>query len=389
MVEIVEPRSKYTETSFESFSVRAKAFGAKAAGLMYIPEPWRPNFIVLPAELHEMWRQDGRIDSGAVGAVLSWLETNLIDQYIVRSSGRFETIEDRGKYRSETIPRRGDGEALVAAVKEIFESTRRIDPSEVMALIVQEYVTPSKKGHFSNERRVSPTRNQWMYEVEQPFAPAAGTNCKVAPMPDPAEAFRVKGSPHQTFRSIGRWCVETFEPRCHIEWAQSDDRLWLLQLDLEWPQLDKGDDPTSELTVDEQSLPDPASASMLIPYKIGAPTRWKKLKNLSEFDFESRELAPTIFQLHSETVEKASLDDSVRMKLVEEIGLVTGGRAVVRTEDQSSNASPFNQPRTDTVAPACSVQWVFETYAKLIAGGSSKKDLVFLIHAFIPSKASA
>ncbi|MER8485193.1 nucleoside triphosphate pyrophosphohydrolase [Mesorhizobium sp. M1322] len=373
---------------FSSFQSAASIYGAKAAGLFLLPMAWVPKFAAVSTTLYNEWRKSGELQSPIVSEILGWIGSYGIRSLIVRSSSKNERITDRGKYRS--VPAAGtDRAAVAAAIIEVFECARSADPTDEMALVLQDYKCAAMVGHLSNEVRVSPTRNQWTYEIENPWVGAKGLNSKFATSPDPAVALPSARQPHQTLRSVGRWCCDNFKPRCHIEWLVESSHLQIVQLDFEWRELDNGADPTKEVLYQRSTLPDPTAQKHLKQYPLGSATRWKKLRNLSEFDFGPDNPAPILFELASMLVSQARQDAALRTSIIKEVKFITGDRAVVRTDVDQKDFPRFNLPRTDTVCAADAVSWCECQLDLLGQRQAAEENVVFLIHAFLPALASA
>ncbi len=387
--ELTEIGSLTAPKSYYEFSEVASKFGTKAAGLMYLPSAWTPPYFAICKNVHAHWREHGELPISIEAKIFSWLERNSGSaEIIVRSSGTKENIDDRGKYKS-IKPKDCTLKGVLRAMNAVYECARTVDELEEMGLVLQCFETPDSAGHLSNETRVSPTRNQWKYETENPFAPASGISCTSAPLPDPAMQFAPGKQLHQTFRSIGKWCSENIPPRCHLEWVQSGDNLWLVQLDFEWHDQDDGIDPTRSPSRPEHNFPDLESQNALTLYNIGDETKWHKLRNLEDFDFGKNHPAPRIFQLSASRVLQLCADKRSADSLVEEVRRLTGDRAVVRTEDQSPNTRPFNQPRTDTVSADVAISWCQDVVRDLTSSGSIIGEIMFLIHAYLPARAAA
>jgi predicted house-cleaning noncanonical NTP pyrophosphatase (MazG superfamily) len=382
------PQACLTPASdFSSFQHVTSEYGAKAAGLFLLPQAWVPKFAAVSIGLYSAWRRDRILDNSILSEILAWIASEDLGAIIVRSSSKNERITDRGKYKS-VLAKGTNRMAVEAAIVEVFTFAEHADPGDEMGLVLQDLRNVSLAGHLSNEVRVSPTRNQWIYEVEDPWTGAKGLNSKFATSPDPAVSLPSR-STHQTLRSIGRWCCDTFKPRCHVEWLVDGRDLRIVQLDFEWREFDTGTDPTKEAFYPRSFLPDPAAPASLVQYRIGSETRWKKLLNLSEFDFGPNNASPILFELTSALVARARQDLAFRSSIVEEVRRVTGDRAVVRTDVDQSNFPRFNLPRTESVSAVEAVAWCETKLDFFISRGAAEANVTFLIHAFLPALASA
>lgn len=386
-IEVIDQGSLSVGKTFDEFAEICTLYGAKAAGLLMLPIAWVPPFVAISTSINRSWKTSKSIDHTTLHEIYNWARTRQITSIIIRSSSKNESINDRGKYKSIAdvnieIP------AIATAVEEIYYHADNIDPLDEMGLIIQEYKPGKIQGHLSNEVRLSPTRNQWTYETENPWSPSKGVNSKFAPLPDHTRAIAIVGTPHHVLRSIGKWCCDEIIPRAHIEWLISGRELYLVQIDLEWRELDDGVDPSKQNAL-HGPLPSQSEGHLLTRYAIGSDTRWNKLKNLSEFDFDSRHAGPIIYQLPARVVERGRSDRVFLEDLINEISVLTANRAVVRTDVDQRNFRQFNLPRTDTVPPREALSWCLEQILALKNDGADIENIIFLVHAFIPARAAA
>lgn len=380
--------SQVTGVTFLEYAQDCGLYGGKAAGLKMLPRSWVPPWFALDVAYFETWLQTSVVPEEAVNRVLEWCDGRSLRTIMLRTSGQLETIRDRGKYHSRlvgTVSR----DAIRQELEVIYTQTRTLDPAERMGIVVQQYVQSEFWGHVSNELRISPTRNQWQYEVEHPQSVRKGINSKFALKADPAWHLQLNGSSHRALRSVANWCAANVLPRCHLEWRISGNQLHIVQLDLEWREHEQGYDPTQRLVARAAPRYAESRLSYLKIYEIGTKTRWKKLENLSDFDFRGGNAAPRIYELSSALVALSSKNEDVRRDLIREIGQVTGGELVVRTDVDQANFPRYNLPRTDTISDIAAVEWAERTLMSLVDRGAKPENIVFLMHGFIPAKASA
>lgn len=374
--------------TFLDYTRECEKFGGKAAGLAMLPASWVPAWFGLEVAYFDSWMKTCSVPDEAVRRVIEWCDSRALGSVMLRTSGQLETIRDRGKYHSRFVPT--VSEVMIReAIEAIYGQAKQLDPHDKMGIVVQQYVHSEFWGHVSNELRISPTRNQWQYEVEHPQSLRRGINSKFALRADPAWQLQLNGSPHRALRSVTSWCAENVLPRCHLEWRISGGQLHIVQLDLEWREHESGYDPTAPALTRSAPRYGDGKLSLLKLYDVGAETRWKKLENLSDFDFRAGNAAPRIYELSSDVLALSSKHPEIKRELVEEIGQVTGGELVVRTDVDQSGFPRYNLPRTDTVSDSGAVAWAELTLADLIDRGALPENVVFLVHGFIPAKASA
>lgn len=367
-------------------------YGSKAAGLAFLPLPWRPCYCAAPVDLYELWSKSHSIDrSKHLKAMHEWMKGHSQERFIVRSSGVNESIQDRGKFRSTLLPKTNSRKDLRDAIIEIFVHAKAADPDDKIGIVVQYYKEPAFSGHLSNEYRVSPTKNQWSYELDKPdWTPAKGINSKFTTAPDPTNALRCGNHlPHQPLRSVANFLAQKFSERCHIEWIVNGGTLWIVQIDFEWPERDAGFDPKRDLRIDTPPALNLTYRGRLSAYEIGTETPWPKLRNLSDFDFDNTKPGPRIYPLSPNLVRECRTDVDLLEDVTQEIIALTGDRLVVRTDCVQHGIQGLNLPRTDTVNARTALEWCLGVIGEFQEKDVQDDKFVFLFHAFLPARASA
>lgn len=389
LIDAIPPIDK----GFKSHERLATKYGVKAAGLAFLPPLWRLEFAAISVAVHKAWRAGADLDADPeIEKLKEWLSDRSFERIILRSSGSSETLQDRGKFRSRILERSWDNQKLITEIAALYEDAADVESDANLGIVVQRYVLAKYAGHLSNEHRVSPTINQWSYELELPqWAPSKGINSKLTTSPDQTAPLRCGGQiPHQPLRSVGHFLVNEFSERCHVEWMVHESSLYLMQIDFEWPQLDSGLDPKKDLQLEAPAELNLDAATTIKPYKIGSKTKWPKLKNLSDFDFEAEDAqSPRIYPLEPNRITAAMDDKSEYDKLIAAMTALTGNRLVVRTDCIKESANKFNLPRTDTISVEDALHWCEEIIAEFNRQGIEQDKFVFLFHAFLPAKASA
>jgi predicted house-cleaning noncanonical NTP pyrophosphatase (MazG superfamily) len=389
MLTNAKPPSKF---DFQTHTKISEKYGIKAAGLTFVPQAWRLDFVGLSCEVHNNWKEGRELSSNSeVKKLKSWLEKRNYDQIILRSSGTAETLQDRGKFASIVLPARWKFKDVLDQLDALFQQASQVDEDASLGVVVQEFLTVRYAGHLSNEYRVSPTINQWSYELERPnWAPSKGINSKLATPPDPSSGLRCGNQiPHQPLRSVAHFLADEFPERCHIEWFAYENSLFIAQIDFEWPEIDQGLDPKRDLKPTQPPTLNLEAATTLKPYKIGTETKWLKLQNLSDFDFQDGNPAPRIYPLSPSRIVTAKQSKGKYEKLKSEMVALTGDRLVVRTECIQKGVDKFNLPRTDTMSVNEALNWCSEIIADFEKRDISKRNFIFLFHAFLPAKSAA
>ena len=388
LTDVTPPAQK----DFKSYSELCREYGAKAAGLAFLPPAWRLDFAALSISPNISWKSGSNISTNSeIRKLEKWLTGKNSDGILLRSSGTSETINDRGKFRSIVVDAGWSFAHVLERLEELYQSAMQVDAQAELGVVVQENLTVRYAGHLSNEHRVSPTINQWSYELEKPeWAPSKGINSKFTTSPDPAVKLDCGNKiPHQPLRSVAHFLVEEFRERCHIEWMVHDSTLILAQIDFEWPETDKGLDPKKDIRSETPVELDLGLAKSLSPFKVGSSTKWPKLQNLSDFDFKEDHPSPRIYPLSPKVLSDAQISPESREALSREMIGLTGNRLVVRTDCVQKGVEKFNLPRTDTMTVDAAIDWCHSTMSELSKRGVKERNYLFLFHAFLPARAAA
>lgn len=381
-----------TKKNFSTHEALSRVYGVKAAGLAFLPPEWRLDFIALSVAVNTTWKEGKSLAAHEeLVALETWLSGRNYKRVILRSSGVTETLTDRGKFESIILGEGWNPELLIEQLGRLYSKAQQVDENADLGVVVQEFLDVKYAGHLSNEHRVSPTINQWSYELEKPdWAPSKGINSKFTTSPDPQAPLLCGNQiPHQPLRSVAHFLADEFEERCHIEWMVHESTLLLAQIDFEWPEIDEGIDPKKELRSKEPSELNLKAAKSISPYKVGAKTKWPKLQNLSDFDFQDGNSSPRIYALPPSLIEKAQSSKTEFDNLVQEMIALTGNRLVVRTDCIQKGIEKFNLPRTDTMTVAAALEWCLSIMQDFDTRGIVEKNYIFLFHAFLPANAAA
>src|ERR1019366_5840083 len=161
-----------------------------------------------------------------------------IDRFIVRSSAKHETFEERGYYESS----KGDilSSNLFDVIKEIWNNNipyfERYSEN-TFAVIIQQFIQPKLFGHLSNERRISRNITSWLIEIvneKKVFQESIKfTSISVKNIPDIIELTCVNKKIAIAKLKIlaSYYCLKKL--RCHVEWVYDGQQIWVVQNDIE------------------------------------------------------------------------------------------------------------------------------------------------------------
>lgn len=357
------------------------SFGSKATGLSRIPEQWTAPFLCFDPD-----------DLSGSNDDFKEISRNIIQYFgnfptIIRSSAAAETLADRGRFHSELleIP---SLESIANAIKGIYE--QGLNDQVLMGVVAQAWKRPVMRGHFSNERRVSKTRNQWQVEVDYPRLLDFRINSQrdTSPQVDSIIKLRRKDI-KRTLASVGNWAASTFESRVHMEWVYDNEAFWIVQLDLEDEAPDFGVDPRIHYSFSERTGgSEGCQSSLLQRWRPGTFSEFRKLEYLEEFSNLVGGSFPPIYVLRGQDAAAFLEQPNPEMTLLDMIGDRLVGRSDILPEVRQGSEG-LNLPRTDTVKPDGIISFIKETLGVLSSKGISPDGVALIFHNFIPAVSAA
>ena len=161
-VEVIEAEPPYPDR-----------FGAKAKGLLWLPEAWSPPFLVTTPDVYQHYcNQPATGRPAVVDSIMSNLDHGLekagmasIKRLYLRSNAQTESISERGKYSSHPCTRVALREGFCTFFDHVAGNDSR---EEEMGVAVQGYVEPRLSGNLSNARRVAEEYRDAIAEVVDP-----------------------------------------------------------------------------------------------------------------------------------------------------------------------------------------------------------------------------
>lgn len=349
-----------------------KTCGRKHGNLLRLPQKWVPPFIGVNI--------DSKLSLRDIEVDICRIHTSDSDRIIVRSSGDAENLAMRGALPSFVIENY-DLQKIDEALQTI--QAKCLDNNQLAGAVIQDYIDPELKGHMSNERRVSATRNQWALEFENQDRKNARFNSQRDVPQSDEFAISVPDlrdfTLNRKFASIGSYLNQNFEGRMHIEWVISNSIIWIVQIDFEDDDL-SGSDPRklgerrSRSTSKEMNLKDFRSWTDFDGLGFNKIQKSSVLRSMTRGSF------PELFVLQCS-------DDLDPISILSDLSCI-GNRLVCRTDisDQATlNSSAFNLPRTDTATPESVLNFILKCRKEFQESGLSCSDYIFIVHEYIPS----
>jgi predicted house-cleaning noncanonical NTP pyrophosphatase (MazG superfamily) len=380
-------------------SLAEEHVGRKAVGLLELPSVWTPEFLVVGVDevasiASALGDADGeRLAIGRIvdGPKLSGL-IRTSDRLIVRSSAVGEGINARGSF--ESVECASEKVDLVQALLEAVtanEARRGESNFRMLALIVQRFVAPRRRGHASNERRVSRRHDSWLIEVtgagdelidqfrvtDKPsrllgrgLAPF-----RVAAESELGEALRDLTASTSSLGSRGRR---------HLEWIWDGSQLWIVQNDIETPY--HGGSPGDGWTREPVGLPSQLSTFVNAKNASGDWQKARCVRVFAEIGLPTSDL----FVLEDAAMLEllATPDSALPPQLVQDIVELCRAPVVVRSDrTRSPSGDGVLLPRTETCLVVDQVvKFMRDTAKYFIDADVGASEFCFLVHRFIPAR---
>ena len=367
--------------------ITPKLVGLKAYGLAAIPPVWTRPFFVVTADFV---RETNPRELG------SWLCRAVAEaglhkdgQFLVRSSGIAETIEQRGSLVSETA-------TLDSLAPTLLSLADRIPPEKAPQVhwIIQELVATQGRGQLSNERRLRREKRDWLLEVE-PSQVDVGSFQRIAHRPwrDGNEAVigQLKCSfpmhLHSDLKPVAIW-ASGFSHRVLFEWVWDGTNVYIVQADS--AEVSSGTEPMSLLQV---AIGPPRTAD-LRAFRVPAEADYRafrKLFNASLYGSIGYEMPP--FYLlddapEIEAIMAGVLTENLRSDLIE----LTKRPLIVRTDGKNIPDEYYAMlPRSEELRSlAAAEEWLLGPFRAQIAQHAlTGAQIAIVAHHFIPSVAAA
>lgn len=375
--------------------------GRKACGLLSIPRAWRLPFFVIKTEAYQQWlaaaseKERNKLLAEASQAIFDLVKTWTASWprgIIIRSSAVNETLHDRGTYDSHPLPADYNLLTIAEAVAAIFSHfLKNAKKEESIALIIQPLISQKYLGHLSNEVRVSDSPTKWEYSFGSTME---RFDSRRDPAPNSSKILNTKFKEILgRLKSLGNWATSLNRGRVHIEWLWDDDKniIWLLQIDFEDEAPDIGKDPRNFLReADTEPCGRIPKKSIIRRATFKKDTGWKKVDAVRTFLSVDVTPYPELFLINGQSLEIALRTKRAKQKLQNDIAAISNGRAVCRTDYKGGlPKDKVNLPRTDSVSPEKALLFLEKTFKLLIQKGAKAKDICFILHKFIPARASA
>ena len=373
-------------------SASAERMGLKAAGLVKLPREWVPDFFVVSSVCFETSVSPVVFAEWCASAIESCGFGDA--PLIVRSSGVTETLDDRGRFVSETC----DSTALAATLQRSALSVANRPGNVTLHWIVQEHVPTERKGHFSNERRLSYDSRDWVAEIELDGSHAGYT------VPVAVRRWRDGEMVHTSalvcssepqisllLKNVASWALAASKgQRMHCEWVWNGSRLYIVQADVAGASV--GVDPVKMIPESvSDGDGDIGGLSVFQPADDQHFKLYAKLQNARLYTSLGYSM-PTFYVLDDPETIACILRGTISRQLEDDLSELTRRPLIIRTDGR---AIPSHQremlPRSDELRNLADAKaWLLGGFrARIQESGLHAAMPCLVAHHFVWSVASA
>lgn len=393
--------SHFVQSQEISFKPSIELVGQKAIGLLNTSNLFTPPFAVISSELFKIWHEESQEKAtGILRPILLKCINAFFDigvkNFIVRSSAKFESFEERGYYKSSigNISK----EKLEETIYETwFENVKNIQkfPENRFAIIIQEYKKPGLNGHISNERRISRNKNNFLLEIVDDKGNVQSStfsvnSSKIKSEIDFSNANSLMCSNKteiiNTIKLLSKYLSKD-QNRRHIEWVWNNRNIWIVQNDIEIENTIDSQ-PGSKWKISTKIKGDKELISF--SYLSNVKKSWAKIKCVKTF-YECGLPKGEIYILEDPSIIFSLSIGVLNKQLEEDIEWLLQYPIVIRMDKLNSDGySNLMLPRTETLTEKSSViAFLFKYSKEFIEGGLTSDDFCFLLHRYINAQACA
>jgi len=373
--------------------------GGKALGLFLLGENTLP-FVVITTALYKEWVSNNKKVKNILNQIIDDVITPQfhargISNYIIRSSAVIETYRERGNYVSSqgSTP----SEKLSDTILDIWEKNKdlcdEIDNNS-LAIIIQQYIPPTRMGHISNERRLTRSINEWYVEQYKSNGELIKNN-RIRRKKDAISDFswicltdkelddRLKQLPDYFYSKNKK------EERVHLEWIWDKRRLWIVQYDYdEIPEV--ASPPGSEWIKPKNNLSTDFNFSTLKKLSSLENCKWEKVKCVKTFIDLGLPFGE-VYVLDGVEILQALSSGEIPRELENDLAKLLEYPIVIRMDiTAKEDYERVLLPRTDTIMNLENTKKYLLEKAKYYKECEvALDDFCFLIHRFILSQSCA
>jgi predicted house-cleaning noncanonical NTP pyrophosphatase (MazG superfamily) len=367
--------------------VSADRVGWKAFGLSCLPPEWVPRFFVVDSTFARS-SHEARQFEVPIRECLAKLKLEH-SPLIVRSSGTTETIQERGQLISQTCSPRN----ISQTIRKLSQKLSELGISDVH-WIVQESIHSVRRGHLSNERRLSREPRDFVAEFEL-HGELPGYTARIAvrhwreggEVADFNLSCTSEAGVSLKLKRIALW-ASALPSRILFEWVWNGSRLWVVQADL--ARLAQGVNPNR---LRPKEIPKISSSALKL-FRVAESKdfeRYRKLRNARIYG-ELGYRMPTFYVLDDPAIIRRILQGDVCDLLEHDLRQLTLRPLMIRTDgvDIPPDKREMLPRSEDLRTPTEAKEWLVRRFSEEIKRiGIAELPLSLIVHHFIPSIAAA
>ena len=361
--------------------------GHKALGLSTLPSDWTPPYFVVSSECWLGGMSRKHLNDWITACVTRTVSGR--DSLMVRSSGTGERMGDRGSLPSKHC----SAQEIAPTINDLSSRLEESSRSRVH-WIVQEAIESQRRGHLSNERRLSREPRDWVVEFEA-AANKPGHVVRLgirtwregSDLPSLDLACGAEIEITIRLRAVAKWGMQ-FESRIHFEWVWDGQRLWIVQADAE--ESTGGTDPTSILSTSLQR----SNVGVLRDFHLATGPDFQSYDKLGKAELYQKlgYQMPPFFVADDPEVMAGILEGNISCDLEKDLNELIGRPLIIRTDGIGIPSDKREMlPRSDPLTTTSEAKdWLLINFRDEINRAQLENTRLCLIaHHFIPSVASA
>lgn len=368
--------------------------GQKAYGLCKMPTLWTLPFFIVGKDFYlSVCKEDTDIVKQYFDNILKVMQmSHMNDKVIIRSSGEFEGMNERGRYESVVVEK----ENVIQELLQLVESLKKYEELNETGIpfVVQVYVERKILGHLSNERRFSKENRDFIYEYmicENNHVISDKISLRnwrriYDTKNAENEALTLNGNIKEVLKLVAAYYYYGDDKRrVHIEFVEDGSRIYLVQCDHEVE--DKNSVNPEEYDISMESVVD-FTPHILRKIEESDRGKYKKIDNVFIYQ-DIGEQTPPLYILDDKDTLNELKEGRVTSALRNDINGMIKSSVVIRT-----NIISEEKRETQLSMRSNELRSYLEVKDFLIhASTTLKKDniehYIFILHNFIPAKIAA
>ena len=387
----------------EKTSITVEDIGEKGVGLLFIPDLWTMPFFIVSQRLFSSFiesneKAKSEIIKQYVHHIKQCCECIGVlgnDEIIIRSSGVHEGMSERGQLESIITT----NENIEVDIKNLLNRLIKISTSSI-PFIIQKYVKPVMCGHMSNERRFSYDRRDWHIEFykDNSFFDDDGIAIRYWRAKPDADQLSKNNlfcnssiRLTNTLRAVATYWFMKFKKgkRFHLEFVWDGQSIYVVQADEELP-VSNAIDPKSIAVNIPSNVSINNEFKVLKTIDLKSLSMYNKLSNVNIYHNLGLKTVP-LYLLEGSDIIQELKSGVIRKELTEDLKvLMTIRPIVIRTNIITNNKEDSQlSPRSDDINDYnVAKEWLVAKTIEL-SENTNVNSFVFIIHNFIPARASA